>query len=385
VAHRSTVGRRWVLRRNSIFLIVFATIGSGVCWLVASQRPGPKAKDPGRPATTASRSQRVRELLNVGDAHSHSGSMVFSSDGKILALPKHADGRVELLRLDSGRADVLVSAMNPGQSAADWVAFSSDGRFLAVYYQHVGVAVWNVNANSELAHIPVNPPSYVFDMAFVKGSRTIVALIASASLTDPKGNLRPKYAVRWASSTGEKQGTQTFETCRNFIGISHDGRYTILEDAEGTAVFELTTGKKAFVVDNDSCGFRFSEDSSTLVAYSGRQIRVVEVPSGRESKRIAFEASFLVPGYGVVDRLGLSPDAKLLAIGWFGQPNLVGIVSLVSGKVVDTFECCPPSMFCDTVLFSPDGRMLVTDTKRYNMNDAYVEPLLKFWQIPASW
>ena len=48
------------------------------------------------------------------------------------------------------------------------------------------------------------------------------------------------------------------------------------------------------------------------------------------------------------------------------------------------FECCP-RMLCDVVRFSPDGRILATNTEPVNRSDQEVPPLLRFWRIPASW
>ena len=42
-------------------------------------------------------------------------------------------------------------------------------------------------------------------------------------------------------------------------------------------------------------------------------------------------------------------------------------------------------MLSEGVRFSPDGRILATDTESVNGFDQDVEPLLRFWRIPASW
>ena len=42
-------------------------------------------------------------------------------------------------------------------------------------------------------------------------------------------------------------------------------------------------------------------------------------------------------------------------------------------------------MFCDVLCFSPDGRILATNTESSDMLDRSVRPLLRFWKIPESW
>ena len=109
------------------------------------------------------------------------------------------------------------------------------------------------------------------------------------------------------------------------------------------------------------------------------------VPPGKVVRRIHFNSSQRPPGYSVKDCLSLSPNNRLLAIGGFNEVNTVAVLSLESGKVLGTFVCCPPSIFCSKVYFSPDGRTPVTDTERVNQKDELVKPLLKFWKIPDEW
>jgi WD40 repeat protein len=105
-----------------------------------------------------------------------------------------------------------------------------------------------------------------------------------------------------------------------------------------------------------------------------------DVPSGRESRRFPFKPAY--PGHS--DHLSLSPDKKVLAVGGFTKSHLVGLISLESGKVLGTFECCSQEMTCDVVRFSPDGRILATDTSSANHRDQGVDPLLRLWRVPAS-
>ena len=80
----------------------------------------------------------VVELKGVIGTEHHSGPMAFSPDGTTLALPKTSDGRVELWGLGGREPRVLASSANTKRTAANRIAFSKDGRHLAVQYYKRG-------------------------------------------------------------------------------------------------------------------------------------------------------------------------------------------------------------------------------------------------------
>lgn len=384
LTHRSPFATRLGSPRTRGLLLVLVAAGFGVCSLVANYRVGREVKQLDRRATRQALRPRVEELVGLIPARHHTGPMAFSPDGKTLVLPNRADGRVYLVKFKGAESQVFACSMNAGGAAASRIALSGDGRLLAAYYNDAGACIWDLSEGREQSQILIRQPSWISHMAFSDGGRTLVTLLATTPEPDPKGILRKCSAVTWDALTGRKRETRAFDTARNFIGISRNGRYAILEDGKITVVFDLTMGKQAFAIDFNR-GLCLSEDASMLVSYEGSQVRVWEVPSGRELKRFEFNTSFLIPGYERTDRLAISHDSKLLAVGWFTETNMIGIISLASGKVLDVIECGPAGMFCDTILFSPDRRILVTDTESTNVKDADVEPILKFWQIPASW
>jgi WD40 repeat protein len=325
------------------------------------------------------RRPRVTEFTGLIEAQHHNGPMAFSPDGKTLALPKRSEGRVELWSFETGKARLLVSSFNKSKTAADRIAFSNDGRFLAVYHRERAVTVLDLPANKEQAHITVEP-SYVHEMAFADGHQTLVTVTARLTEKDIEANYS---AIRWDVSTGRKQEVHVFEPFLQFKALSPDGRYAALQQNDvGQTVFDLATGKKLFAIASEG-GFRFSDDGSTLVSYDGHQVSLWDVPSGRELRRFAFKQGYLPRGYAYTDCLSLSPDKKVLAVGGFTETYIVGLIDLESGRVLDTFECCPHELMCDAVCFSPDGRTLATDTYPGDKHDRDVKPLLRFWKMPA--
>jgi WD40 repeat protein len=352
-----------------LLLLVLLASGGGPCHLALGQPQGTK----------------VTELTEVIGARFHVGPMAFSPDGKSLALPKLDEGQVELWSLETGKKQVLFSSFNKDRAPARHVAFSKDGRFLAVDYQNTGVTLWDLPSKKEQAHIPVTRPSWVDDMSFADDDRTFVTIMSTVTDRDIEGPGPSRWnhsAVRWEVSTGKKQVVHVFDPFLLFKALSPDGRHAVLQNEGGQTVFDLVTGKRAFATDSDG-GFLFSEDSSTLVSYDGDQMCVWDVPSGKESRRFAFQ-----PGYtptSSANHLALSPDKKVLAVGWFTESHVVGLISLQSGKVLGTFECSPAPMICEAIRFSPDGRIFATDTQTTDGRDRVVRPLLRFWKIHESW
>jgi WD40 repeat protein len=333
-------------------------------------------------ARSQSLAPRATELPGFIGAQFHSGPMGFSPDGKSLALPKRADGRVELWGLETGRLQGVRSSPDQAKSPADRIAFSNDGHFLAVCYRDKGVTVWDLDANKQHVQIPV-APNFVDEMAFDDGQRTLVTVLARRSEEDRKADRWNYTAVHWEISTGAKLETHVFDPFLLLLALSPNGRYAILQQHKvGQIVFDLRTGKKAFAIKLGG-GFLFSDDGSTLVSYDGDHVSLWEVPAGRKLIGFSYKPGCSPEGYDYTDCLALSHDKKVLAIGGFTETSIVGLIDVESGRILDTFECCPRSMMCDTICFSPDGRTLATDTYPEDKLDRKVQPLLKFWKMPA--
>jgi WD40 repeat protein len=253
-----------------------------------------------------------------------------------------------------------------------------------VAYRDNGVTVWDFSAKKELAHISVIPPDYVADSAFIDDSRALVTILTRITGTTIMGTEQGNYsAVSWDVATAKKRHVHAFDPLLEFKALAPDGRYAVLMQGDvGHGVFDLASGRRVFEF-NSGGGFCFSDDGSILVSYDGRHVAVWEVPSGKMSRRFEFNTDYRPRNYPQVDCLSLSPDKKVLAVGGFTEIHIVGLISMVSGKILGSFECCPPSMMSDYVRFSPDGRILATDTDTVDRSDRDVQPLLRFWKIPT--
>ena len=120
------------------------------------------------PGCAATQSKVAEVTGKIGTRH-HTGAIAFSPDGKTLALAGRGDGSVvELWNLETGKARVLRSSFNKENTpCTSVIAFSRDGRCLAVEHQKTGVTVWDLDSEKEQAHVPMlAPKSWVNGMAF---------------------------------------------------------------------------------------------------------------------------------------------------------------------------------------------------------------------------
>lgn len=329
-------------------------------------------REPGRP--------QVAEIAGLIGTRHHSGPMAFGPDGRSLALPKRVGGRVEVWNLQTRGVRVLTSSLNEDRSAADRVAFSHGGRFLSVYFRGKGTAIWDLPADKEICQIPVAPGNWVDAMAFSDEDRTLVTVMGKDTATNTKASLWNYSAARWELATAAKSSGHTFDPQLLFRALSPDGRFIVLQQEDvGQIVFDLKADKMLFAL-RARGGFCFSSDGSALVSYHGDEIHVWDGRSGGELKHLT-----LKPAYsGATDQLALSPNGMVLAVGAFRRACEVGLINLATGELIAAFECCPSSMLCDAVCFSPDGRILATDTFDVDSKDRDVDPILRFWAVPGS-
>ena len=146
---------------------------------------------------------------------------------------------------------------------------------------------------------------------------------------------------------------------------------------------ESESGRRAFAVMelSRSC---FSPDGTMLVSYDGEGFTRWGVPSGKKLGRVHVSVDQGLPRSDSLNFV-VSPGNKLVAIPRLLQRNTATLVSLESGRVLATIECCEPLMDSKRACFSPNGRILVTDTYESDAMDRQVDPLLRFWRVPQDW
>ncbi len=99
-----------------------------------------------------------------------------------------------------------------------------------------------------------------------------------------------------------------------------------------------------------------------------------EVPSGKEQKRLDVDPPSQMDA---ARELSISSKGNILAVGAYPSSHQASVVSLESGKVLDTVDCGPRLAICNKVQLSADGRTLVTSTDAVNVHDRPILPWLK--------
>ncbi len=373
------IGLAWILTLPAAILLSAALFSLGG-FLIPAARPAEEAPTTGLVESATAQDPRVTELTTIPVPRHHSDRIAFSPDGKILALPKPAEGRVELWDIGTGKVRHIPSPFGAAGARAFDAIFSKDGRFLATNFEPGGVALCELARPAEQIQIPVPKPTWLVGMAFLAGAPKLV-MVSGVEL---KSGLRAYSSARWNVSTGKREDFHEFYPGLGFETISPDGRFVLLQNGREQVAFDSGSGTQIFAV-VELGRSRFSPDCSTLISYHDEAVTRWAVPSGKKLGQIQFAPRRPSPGHDVKDRLAISSDNKLFALGAFSGQNTVTVVRLDSGKVLGTFECCPPRMFCSGICFSPNGRILATATYEHDNHDQEVEPLLRFWKIPDEW
>lgn len=307
--------------------------------------------------------------------------VVFSPDGKHLVLVNHDGGLAKLCDMTSGKAEALANPYGH-TSRGTSVAYSGDGRLLAIAYEDRGIVVWNIDERKELSRIVLTALA-VRGMVFIDGQRNLSAV----SVSRPRNALEilmtkpgDVLAVRWDISSGKQRRTADFGPDRMFVALSADGRHAVFENKLlEPAVFDLITGAKAFDLKLGG-SWVFTRDGSALVACEKNRLSLRAVPSGKELKHYDVTDEFIL---GSELLPSVSSDGKLLAVPSYPSGNVASVISLYTGKIVGQVECGPRLTICHFARLSPDGRTLATQTGAINAEDKPVEPALKLWRLPA--
>jgi dipeptidyl aminopeptidase/acylaminoacyl peptidase len=284
------------------------------------------------------------------------------------------------------RARLKSESAQPGYQIGA-LAFSPDGKTLAVGSQGKIIRLWDVAAAKEGPECrdPRSPQGSISNLAFSPDGRllasagddSVVRLWDAATgkpLRQLLGHQQTTWAVTFApdgktlASTSEDKTIRVWDVdtgreVRQFLGheqgawsiaFSPDGRLLASGGGDGSVhLWDVTTGKETRVCRGHQHGawpVVFSPDGRTLISggWQDHTIRLWEVITGRER--------FVLRHPGGLKYLALAPDGRTLASGGDGQ--VVYLWDVVSGKEVRRFEGHRGPIFA--VAFAPDGKTLAT-------------------------
>jgi WD40 repeat protein len=152
----------------------------------------------------------------------------------------------------------------------------------------------------------------------------------------------------WDVSTGRERTPHSMAD-RSGGAISADGKLLALRDqASSVALLDLATGKQRLIGDKDPdwCfPWAFSPDGAILVmASQDGLLRLLDVASG--TNRATLQGS-----WHFISAVAFAPDGTTLATS--GDDRMVRLWDVASGRERARFAC-----HCQTVAFSPDGKLL---------------------------
>jgi WD40 repeat protein len=241
-----------------------------------------------------------REVLTLAGHHGSVDSVVFSSDGRLLASGS-SDKTVKLWELSTGREVLtLVGHRAPVES----IAFSPDSRLLASEDSEKTVRLWEVGTGREVRIVPGHKSfQWVASVAFSPYGQ----LLASG---------RPDRTIKlWDVATGREVRT--------------------------------LTGHRKYV---DSVAF--SPDGHLLASGSNdKTIKLWDVATGRSVRTMTGHLS-------VVGSVAFSPDGRLLASG--SSDKTIKLWDVNTGREVTSLSGHPAGV--NSVVFAPGGRWLASSS-----------------------
>ncbi|MDQ3763531.1 MAG: TIR domain-containing protein [Actinomycetota bacterium] len=248
--------------------------------------------------STGAEVQRARVFTN-----SLAYSVAFSPDGRLLAVGDQGVG-AQIVEVPSGRRVVCVHKGQPWLKDRDWdlvwsVAFSSDGRFLGTGGRDGTARIWEVSTGRETAVF--SHPGDVLCVA-IGGNDHLLAT----------GCRESTVARIWDINTRTVKHELHHQETVYAVAFSPDGSLLATGSYDKTArLWSTSTGEQITLVQHEDTvkSVAFAPVRSNVWATGSRDTtaKVLEYPSGVELRQINHEES--------VTSVAFSPDGQLLVTG----------------------------------------------------------------------
>jgi WD40 repeat protein len=314
-------------------------------------------------------------------------AVAFSPDGKTLATGDFS-GMVRLWDSATGqeRSDsALRSKLLWFYSGPHLLAISPNGTTLAGGVQHSPIRLWDLGTgkpkaaldgdsgdwsatafspdNRALATAHGNGPIRLWDLATGKAKKILAqrGRFIHGLVFSPDGKLMAsggagKTIALWDLANGEVWlNLEGHQGGINALAISKDGTILASGSEDKTIkLWDMSTGQLRATLSGHAAGvtsLSFSADGKAL--YSGSWDRTVKLWDLTTNKmRLSCELPSLVRS------IALSPDEKILAI--VGDDGTVRLRDAANGKPYEAIRIGPSHGIIPQVVFTPDGRHLVT-------------------------
>ncbi|MBY0527873.1 MAG: sigma-70 family RNA polymerase sigma factor [Gemmataceae bacterium] len=280
-------------------------------------------------------------------------AVAFSPDGRTIALG-HEYGPIVLWDATTGKERKLVTPQR--QMSAYSLTFSPDGKTLAQGGGDNMLHLWDLETAKEI---------HAFGLH--KGGVSSIVYSPDGKTLASCGNLGDTIGL-WNSRTGDRVGTLEDYNGRGPIAFSPDGKTVIActKDAK-ICQWEAATGKLRSRHNGPKLEIRsmsLSRDGRVL-ALSDRKsphVHLWDVDAGKELRRVTLlpsdTSTMPAPDVGYYFAVAVAPDGKTLAGSALGREGPIVLWDVATGKELPRFRGNPGPL--DKLALSHDAKTLLT-------------------------
>lgn len=292
------------------------------------------------------------------DTISNLNCVAFTPDGKSFAVGAYTSQKIGQILVYDTKSGEKRQTLELGEGGAVGMFFSDDGKELTVGATYSHVKIWETRSWKEkYAWKAVDGEKFsIFSM--VRGTEPNSLAFGSSD-----------RILICDAETGKVLRRIETSGIMNRIALTKDGKSVIIapskKDAPGVVVYDVETGKHRMTIPLKLVSaIALSADDRQVIVATGDDlsIRYFDLETGKEAKSIANVHT------KAAIQIVLSPDGKSFATG--SLDGSVKVWKAADGKCIRTIAA--HSSKVNTVVFSPDGKRLVTTAT----------PTLKVWSMP---
>lgn len=176
----------------------------------------------------------------------------------------------------------------------------------------------------------------------------------------------------WSVETGQELRSFSDLTANNifepsFISFSTDGKLLAVKEAYSIKVLDVASGKLLTALDQVASDFVFSSDGKSIIAVtdalSEKFLKTWSIGDWKETQSIKLQVG--TSGHPV-----FSPNRELVAVVEIegqgkGMKERIKVFDVKTGGLTRTFDTQTPEDYYDDILFSLDGKTLVSNDGKY--------------------